>query len=408
VSPPSKPYQRSSDGRWLQAIEVGWNANGTRRRVTVTGKTEAEVKRKYRDRKAVIDAAAGRVSSGAVLRRTVKSWADEWLAIRQTTKRPATFNVDRSAMKWILPALGARRLVELAPRDVRAFQGAMRSAGLPPSTMNRYQRTLAKMLRDAQQEGIPVAEAVVDAPGVPQSENDRQAMETVQAVAVMHHAADLPHGARYFVAFYQGLRQGEALGLTWDAIDFGANTITVSWQLQPLPYLDKHDRSAGFRVPDGYVVLHLAGRFHLVRPKTRKGDRVIPMVPEIRDLLLTLRETAAETVGGLVWVRANGWPIDAADDLAEFHALQLAAGVRHPGGRPYTVHEMRNTTAQLLLEAGVDPVTITAILGHSSWATSTGYMVGRAGPMRAAMEQIAAALRPETRHELEHRQAEDG
>jgi integrase len=395
VSPPSKPYQRSSDGRWLQAIEVGWNANGTRRRVTVTGKTEAEVKRKYRDRKAVIDAAAGRVSSGAVLRRTVKSWADEWLAIRQTTKRPATFNVDRSAMKWILPALGARRLVELAPRDVRAFQGAMRSAGLPPSTMNRYQRTLAKMLRDAQQEGIPVAEAVVDAPGVPQSENDRQAMETVQAVAVMHHATDLPHGGRYFVAFYQGLRQGEALGLTWDAIDFETNTITVEWQLQALPYKVRRDRTSGFRVPPDYKAVHLRGRFHLVRPKSQKGDRVIPMVPEVRQVLLDLRAVQTEpNVGGLVWTREDGWPIDKADDAEEFRTLQAAAGVKHPAGRPYYPHEMRNTTAQLLLEAGVDPVVITAILGHSDWATSARYTKARLARMREAMEQIAAELRP--------------
>ena len=41
---------------------------------------------------------------------------------------------------------------------------------------------------------------------------------------------------------------------------FDAGTITIEWQLQPLPYRDKTNRAAGFRVPDGYTVRHLAGR----------------------------------------------------------------------------------------------------------------------------------------------------
>jgi hypothetical protein len=39
-------YRRSSDGRWLGTIEHGYTRTGARRRVTVTGKTEAEAKAK--------------------------------------------------------------------------------------------------------------------------------------------------------------------------------------------------------------------------------------------------------------------------------------------------------------------------------------------------------------------------
>ena len=44
-------YQRKSDGLWVGAITDGWTASGTRRRYTVTAKTEAQVKRKLRDKK---------------------------------------------------------------------------------------------------------------------------------------------------------------------------------------------------------------------------------------------------------------------------------------------------------------------------------------------------------------------
>lgn len=51
-------YQRASDGRWMDVIQVGWNANGRRRTVSVPGKTEAEAKRRLRDKQKGIDKTA--------------------------------------------------------------------------------------------------------------------------------------------------------------------------------------------------------------------------------------------------------------------------------------------------------------------------------------------------------------
>lgn len=392
-------YRRQSDGRWVGSLEAGWNEHGKRRRVYATAKSEDECRRRLRDKRAAIAAAEGRAAGGNVVRLSVKGWVDEWLPIREETVRPNTYGIDAAAMRWVLPAIGRKRIVDLAPRDVRAVVARMRAGGVEPASVARYFRAMRKMLRDARQEGYQVAANVLEVPGPGEGENDREALETVQAVAVMHHATDLPHGGRYFVAFYQGLRQGEALGLTWPAVDFETNSITVEWQLQALPYKVRRDRTSGFRVPVGYPARHLVGRFHLVPPKSARGQRVIPMVPEVRQVLLDLRAAQAASgaephAGDLVWVRENGWPIDKADDTEEFQRLQAAAGVHHPAGRPYKPHEMRNTTAQLLLEAGVDPVVITAILGHANWATSARYTKARMARMREAMEQIAIELRP--------------
>src|SRR5688572_2380210 len=72
-------YRRASDGRWMGSVDVGWTAKGTRRRITVSGKTEAEVKRKLRDKKLAIEREGLSPASG---RATVKAWSEQWLPIK--------------------------------------------------------------------------------------------------------------------------------------------------------------------------------------------------------------------------------------------------------------------------------------------------------------------------------------
>ena len=43
-------YRRKSDGRWLGVIEAGFHKDGTRRRITVSAKTEPAAKQKLKDK----------------------------------------------------------------------------------------------------------------------------------------------------------------------------------------------------------------------------------------------------------------------------------------------------------------------------------------------------------------------
>jgi integrase len=224
-------------------------------------------------------------------------------------------------------------------------------------------------------------------------------MAVGEATAVLAEAALLPHGSRYVAALLQGIRQAEALGLTWESIDFERGLMTIDWQLQALPYRVKRDKTSGFRIPDGYECRQLAGAVHLVRPKSKAGWRVIPMVPWMRTALLTWREIAPESAHGLVWPNPDGSPRYYKHDDAEWYDLQKAAGVTHPTRRtktdepaPYTIHETRHTTATLLLEAGVDPAIIVQIIGHSSIITTRSYQHVRTGPALHALDMVAERL----------------
>lgn len=383
-------YQRS-DGIWIGAIEAGWNEQGKRRRIQVSAKTEADVKVKLREKRRVLELAG---NTAVDPRATIKSWAEEWLSIVERKQRPATFNASRVAVrKWIIPTIGHRRFTDLTPGDVRALAKAQRDAGRSSSTQLRTHSVLMSLLRAASIEGHTVPERVflVEAPS--KAPTDRTAMTVPEAVAILNAATEhLPHSSRIACALLQGMRQGEALGLTWSEIDFDANTIRIARQLQPLPYRAPRDASSGFRIPDGYRVNQIKGRWHLVEPKSRSGFRVIPMVPWMAAALRAWRDIAPASTHDLVWPTLDGGPTDPKIDDDEWYALQEAAGVGHPTGRWYTIHEARHTTATLLLEAKVDPAVIVAILGHSSIVTSRSYMHVNTGRALEAMSRVAGAL----------------
>lgn len=386
-------YKRASDGRWVGAIEGGWTAKGTRRRITVTAKTEPECKRKVDEKKrALARNEASTVARASVT--TVKSWAEQWLKITVKTSRPKTYVTDAGAVnKWIVPTIGTKRLVDLTPADVRAVGTAITDGGGSTSTAHRYHGVLMRLLTAAKAEGyeIPAFVFLVKPPS--EAVNDRQALSVEGALAMLEVAQYLPHGSRWAIALLQGMRQAECLGLTWDEVDLDAGTLRVSWQLQVLPYVDKADRSKGFQVPDGYEAKQLDKAVHLVRPKSKAGWRVLPLVPWVVDALRHWREVAPVSPHGLVWPGVKGRPARATDDRDEWKALQGAAGVGHPNGRYFELHEARDTTATLLLELGVDESVRIAIMGHSSIAVTRGYEFVNTSESRKALEGVAERLR---------------
>ena len=383
-------YQRKSDGRWIGTVEAGWTRNGTRRRVAVSGRTEAEARRKLRDKQAQIRQEGHATGSS---RATVRTWAAKWLEMRATIDRPKTHTTDRGAVEaWIIPTIGHQRLDKLTPDDVRAVAAALRKAGKSTSTAKRYHGVLMRMLKAAVEEGHNIPARVLRVSGPEKAVNDRMALPVPEALAALEVAASLPHKSRWAVAFLDGLRQGEALGLTWPEVDLDDGLLTISWQLQSLPYIDKSDRRKGFLIPDGYEARRLSGAYHLVRPKSKAGWRMIPLVPWAAHALREWRDIAPPSPHGLVWPNAKGEPANIKHDTWEWEAIQGTAGIGHPAGRYYYGHEIRHSTATLLMELGIPESVRIAVMGHSSIAVTRGYEYVDTSQARRALTQMAERL----------------
>lgn len=383
-------YQRASDGRWIGTLEAGWTAKGGRRRVYVTGKTATEVRDKLNVKRKQALLAGGQPSGAS--RMTVRSWAEQWLQQQEAVMRPNTRQSTGSVVRnWIIPVLGHKRLDQLTPADVRELHAAVSLGGPARPITLRTHRVLVPMLKAAMLEGHTVPHRVLLVKPPTPAPTDRQAIDEESLPKLLDYLAVHPDGARWLLALLQGIRQGEALGLRWRDIDLAAGTMDVAWQLQRLPYAD---RALGiFQIPDGYEYQPLVGAWHLVRPKTAAGIRVLPLVPETRAVLAAWREVAPPGQFDLVFDRgAEGWPRDDKQDRQQWRDIQAAVGVSHPAGRPYTIHEIRHTTATLLLERGVDPDVIRQIMGQSTIIAQRAYKHVSRALAAKALGDVAAGL----------------
>lgn len=383
-------YQNSR-GQWVASIEAGWTERGTRRRLTLKARTEREVRARLTEAQRRI-ATEGPVTSFATT--TVKRWAEQWLTQRQWVARPGTYVSDRSAVnRWIVPTLGHLRLDSLAPADIRKVALTQESAGLALPTMQRTHAVLGKILADAVAEGYDVSQRAreTDGPGVGPS--SRQALSVEAAMRVLATVTPRPDASRWVAALVAGLRPAEALGLTWDMVDLDSATITLAWQLKSLPYVESRNPVRGFRVPRGFESRHLTGAHHLVRPKTRAGIRVVPMVPWLEDALVAWKTRAPSSPFNLVWPRDDGAPRSAEFNRAQWYEVvdQTGITVTLPDGRTRRplLYEARHTAATLLLAGGFDDTTIKAVLGHSSVLSTQAYFHTDRTRTRAALTASA-------------------
>lgn len=390
---------RRADGRWLGRIDAGFTPEGRRRVRSVVRATEADAKR-------ALSALARDIESGDVSispQTTVKSWCEEWLPRQRERVRPAAWNADRSAVRqWIIPTIGRRRLTDLTPADLRQLDATVLDAGRARSTALRVHATLMGALKAASLEGHAVPARIFQVPPPAQAASDREGPTVEQAVKLLKAAEADPRRSRWVAALLQGMRQGECIGLTWELVDLERGLIDVSWQLQALPYAHGcGDTPCGrkrgvdcprhhFAVPVGYEHEQVHLRWHLVRPKTASGRRIMPLLPWMVTALKQWRESAPTS--RLVWPAADGKPITPRADLAAWHELQTVAGVEHPAGRPFHLHEARHATATILMALGVDTQVIIAILGHASILSTRAYQHADLEMMRTALEGVAERL----------------
>ena len=158
-------------------------------------------------------------------------------------------------------------------------------------------------------------------------------------------------GPIVFVTLYYGLRKSEALGLRWQAGDFEANTITIN-----------HTVVGGSRI--------------IAKDSTKSycSQRTYELLPDVKDLLLKLRDQQEDykyrlgsgyVVNDYIFKNPNGVPYRP-DSLTRSFKRALD---RH-GLPQMRYHDLRHSTASILVDKGWDINSIKEWLGHADISTT--------------------------------------
>lgn len=203
----------------------------------------------------------------------------------------------------------------------------------------------------------------VDPPKAPKREISPLTAE--QVIRLLKVSKSTGRYSLYLAAVVTGMRQSELLGLRWSDVDLDRCTITITGTLNRQGERDSTKTAAGTRQVS--IPQRLADELRQIQPEN-PGDQ-------------------------LVWQTSNGTPISHRNLLRQFKNLLQKAGL------PETVrfHDLRHTSATLLLSAGVHPKVVQERLGHSRInVTLDTYSHVMPELQRQAAEQLDALLSPES------------
>ena len=152
-------------------------------------------------------------------------------------------------------------------------------------------------------------------------------------IDIVNENVDKPFGLMMYTALYTGLRRGELCALTWEDIDFDKKLIRVN---KSTYWTDDH-------VP------------HTKAPKTASGEREVPLMDSLADLLKPLQGKKTDKVFG------------------NLHSYQIDKGIRkymEETGCQVTLHGLRHGFASILYKNNVDIKTAAYVLGHAQTSTT--------------------------------------
>ncbi|MFN0095066.1 MAG: tyrosine recombinase XerC [Dehalococcoidia bacterium] len=363
-------YQRQ-DGRWVASGSY-LAEDGTRKRKSWYGRTRSEAAEKLASGLHALQQGITPPNE----RLTVAAFLNRWLADTvEPHRRRSTYESYESYVRLhLIPALGTVPVARLKPQQVQAMIAAKQKSGLSPRTVQYIRAILRAALQRAVQWNLAPRNvaALTDSPRVSRAEV--RPLTPTQAKEFLAGIAGDRFEALYVLAITTGLRQGELLGLRWDAVEIDRAELRV-----------ERTREA------------VSGPARFGDPKSASSRRVVSLSQRALDALKRHRVVQLEQrlAAGPSWSESNlvfttyvGTPLNSSGTTHRFQKKLADLGL--PKQR---FHDLRHLNASLLLAAGASPRTVMGQLGHSQFnltMTTYGHLVPEA--LKDAADRMDAIL----------------
>lgn len=327
---------------------------------------------------------------------TVDMWFDFWMENLICDLSPNTRRNYRERYKInIQPVIGSMRLSDVKPMHCKIVLNRM-DAVYAGSTIRQTYIAMGTMLRAAVMNKM-IFEHPMD--GVRYTKPVRAVDDikflTVEEQQIFMEAAKRSHNYRQYALLLEtGLRTGELIGLTWDAIDWRKRTLTVN---KTLEYRHKQDswRAGPPKTATSYRTIPLTNRaFDILKEcyserDTRKESDTLSQILEYIDR--RTGETNYLVMKDLVFINfRTGEPAKNSSYDTHLYKLCDEAGIKR-----FCMHALRHTYATRAIESGMQPKVLQKLLGHKSIKTTMDrYVHVTDDSMTSAIRQFEAAQIP--------------
>lgn len=370
-------YVRKLGKRWYVALEITRDpTTGARRRRSLGGyATQREAREALR---AALE--QGRRGWQGPQRVSVATYLEEWLRGVDLSRAPTTAALYRTLLEHhVIPRIGGERLESVTPALLTRMYSELLASGGPrgrklsPKSVRNVHTTIRKALGDA------VADRRLDwnpaeAAKVPRIERDGgSTVWTAAQVARFLHSVEGDRLAPFWVLVTTtGIRRSEAFALRWSDVDGERIHIRRALVQYGRLVTEKEPKTARSRRTVGLAAAAAAAlRRHRVAQAAERLAAGEAYTDEDR--------VFADQIGRALR------PGNVSKDLGRAVRAASLPGIG--------LHGLRHTFATLGLEAGIDTVYVSEILGHSSPAiTMNVYQHTREDRLVGAVERVGDAI----------------
>ena len=327
---------------------------------------------------------------------TVGAWMDRWLETyaRPTVKLSTYCSYEMLVRVHVKPILGDIPFSRLDSITLQEFFNqkyssgkATGAGGLSVKTLRNLRNMLHLSFEQAKRNGL-IHINLVESVRLPREQKkEMRVLSKEEQRRLVLACRAMPEPASFGVIFtlFTGLRMGEVCGLRWDNVDMERRQFLVCETRNRLPnHDDSIETSTSVRT--------------VSTTKTDHSRRIVYLCDELYQELCQYREiqfSLMEQYPGYnseryVFCQENGAPYEPRTYQDLFKRCVSRAGIASAN-----FHSLRHTFATRALEQGMDPVTLSKLLGHANASiTLDKYGHSFESQKRAGMELMGALYAP--------------